>query len=172
MTMPDTSTLPENVDATYADDPNDPAQKAHQQHHDLLHKAVKAVIPKDQRAAANGVATLGADVRIPTAQLPPLIQKSITVAYTSVAADAGILLEFNSAGALTLTIPPNASVAFPIGTMLGVRQYGVGQVTIVAGTGVILRSRDGALKTAGQYAEATLTKRAADEWVLAGDLIV
>lgn len=99
-----------------------------------------------------------------------LTQTTKTTAYTLVLADANTLVEGNSASALTFTVPPNSSVAFPVGTVVSLRQYGAGQVTVAAGSGVTIRSRGGALKLAGQYAEAALTKRATDEWVLSGDI--
>lgn len=106
------------------------------------------------------------------ARVDLLTQNTKTAAYTAVLTDAGTLVEFNATSAVAFTIPANASVAFPVGTTFAVRQYGAGQVTITAATGVVLRSRDGALKTAGPYAEATLTKRATDEWVVGGDVVV
>jgi hypothetical protein len=90
--------------------------------------------------------------------------------YTFVLADGNTLVESNNASAVTFTVPPNSSVAFPVGTSISLRQYGAGQVTVAAGSGVTLRSRGGVVKTAGQYAEATLTQRSVDEWVLSGDL--
>lgn len=90
--------------------------------------------------------------------------------YTAVLADAGRLVEMNVAAANTLTVPPNSTEAFPVGTVIGFRQYGAGQVTVTPGAGVTIRSSGGKLKTAAQYAEGTLTKRATDEWVAAGDL--
>ena len=90
--------------------------------------------------------------------------------YTLVLTDAGKIVETNNASANTLTVPPNSSVAFPVGTYLSVRQYGAGQTTLVAGSGVTLRSRGAALKLAGQYAETTLTKRATNEWVVSGEV--
>jgi len=93
-------------------------------------------------------------------------------AYTLALTDARKVVETTAATAVTLTAPPNSTVAFPIGTVVGLRQYGAGQVTVVPAAGVTIRSRGGALKTAGQYAEAALTKRATDEWVLTGDVTV
>lgn len=51
MTMPDVSGLPENLDVSYADDPANPGRKAHQQHHDLLHGAAKALLPRTEASA-------------------------------------------------------------------------------------------------------------------------
>lgn len=90
--------------------------------------------------------------------------------YTLVLADAGLLVEVANASAITVTVPPNSSAAFLVGTTVALRQYGAGQITVAAGLGVTLHSRGGAFKLAGQYAEAMLTKRATDEWILSGDL--
>lgn len=94
-----------------------------------------------------------------------------TANYTLVLADAGRTVEMDLAGANTLTIPPNSSVAFPVGTIVNFTQKGAGQTTITPGSGVTLRSRAG-LKTAGQWAMGTLYKRATDEWVVGGDVVV
>lgn len=88
--------------------------------------------------------------------------------YTLVLADAGKEIETTSASAVSVTIPPNSSVAFPVGTTLAVRQAGAGQVTMVAGAGVTLRQPYG-LKTATQWSTIALLKRATDEWVVSGD---
>jgi len=90
--------------------------------------------------------------------------------YTLVFADRGKTIEMNNAGANILTIPPNASVAFAIGAFINVTQYGAGQTTLTPGSGVTIRSELG-LKTAGQYAMATLYKRDTNEWVAGGDLV-
>jgi hypothetical protein len=82
------------------------------------------------------------------------------------------MVEMNVASANTLTVPPNSSVAFAVGTVIPVRQYGAGQTTVTPGAGVTIRNRGAALKLAGQYAEGSLHKRATDEWVLTGDTVV
>lgn len=93
-----------------------------------------------------------------------------TDSYTLVLGDAGKVVEMNKATAVNLTVPPNSSVAFPTNTMIDISQYGAGQVTIVAGSGVTIRSSGSKLKLTGQYSGATLYKRGTDEWVLVGDL--
>lgn len=90
--------------------------------------------------------------------------------YTLVLTDAFKLVEINSSSAVTVTIPINATVAFPIGTKINVSQYGTGQITIGLGVGVTLRSNGGKTKTSGQYAICTLIKRDTNEWYLYGDL--
>lgn len=90
--------------------------------------------------------------------------------YTFVLADAGKIVEANNASAVTFTIPPNASVAFPLNTIIQVTQYGAGQLALVAGTGVTIRSVSAKLKLTGQYSGATLYQRATNEWMLVGDI--
>lgn len=99
-----------------------------------------------------------------------------TADYTLVLADAGKVVEVNSASAKILTVPTNASVAFPIGTIIEIARIGAGSVTIhqVSGT-VVIRNRVDTAGTAdrtiaSQYSAASLRKRATDEWVLVGDI--
>lgn len=90
--------------------------------------------------------------------------------YTFALADAGTVVESTDASAVTFTIPPNSSVAFPVGTLIEVFQDGAGQVTIAAGAGVTLNSPGGLVHTATQYATIRLRQRATNNWVLSGDL--
>ena len=90
--------------------------------------------------------------------------------YTAVLADDGKLITCDNASAIALTIPPNSSVAFGIGTQINIMQLGAGQVTITAGAGVTLRSAGTKVKTNGQYSVATCVKIATDTWVLVGNL--
>jgi len=95
-----------------------------------------------------------------------------TANYPLVLTDANKIIEMNLTGtANTVSVPTNASVAFPIGTQINIVQYGTGKTQIVATTpgttsirftpGSYLRDR---------YSSATLIKRATDEWYLIGDL--
>lgn len=89
--------------------------------------------------------------------------------YTLVLTDAGKMVTLSNASAITLTIPTNASVAFPVNTRIDLLQYGAGQVT-VGGAGVTIYSSGSKLKLAGQYSGASLWKKATDTWVLIGDI--
>lgn len=90
--------------------------------------------------------------------------------YTLVLADRGQMVKINNASANILTVPPNASVAFPIGTTILVYQEGAGQITITAGAGVVLKSAGSLLKTRLLDSVATLIKSAANTWIVSGDL--
>ncbi len=72
---------------------------------------------------------------------------------------------------VSLTVPLNSSVAFPIGTSIQVIQSGLGQVLTFATGGVTLQSEVGANpKIAVQYARLVFTKIATDTWNVAGRL--
>ncbi len=93
-----------------------------------------------------------------------------TTNYTLVLADANKLVEMNIGSTNSLTVPPNSSVAFLTGSQILLAQYGAGQTTIVAATGVSVRSSGGKLKLSAQYSGASLVKIATDEWYLFGDI--
>lgn len=101
--------------------------------------------------------------------LKDIEQNPRTASYTLILADASKIVEMNVGTANTLTVPPNSSVPFPIGTIIGVDQIGAGQTTIVPGSGVTIRSAGSLMKLKEQYSSVTLRKRATDEWVLVGD---
>lgn len=89
--------------------------------------------------------------------------------YTLVLTDVAKVVSLTNAASITLTIPTNASVAFPTGTQILLYQGGAGQVTI-GGAGVTIRSQGTKLKITGQYAVAGLLKIGTDEWVAFGNL--
>jgi hypothetical protein len=90
--------------------------------------------------------------------------------YTTVLADDGKLITCSNASAIALTIPPNSSVAYGIGTQINIAQLGAGQVTITAGAGVTLNSAGAKLKLSAQYAVATCVKTDTNTWFVVGNL--
>lgn len=91
--------------------------------------------------------------------------------YTLVLNDLGTVIEGTKATAQTVTVPPNSSVAFPIGAVIQVVQYGAGQITLTAGAGVTLTQPTGkALTTRVQFSTVEIRKRATNEWLVSGDL--
>jgi hypothetical protein len=91
-----------------------------------------------------------------------------TASYTLVLADADKLVEMNVGSANNLTVP--ASV-FSAGTQILLAQYGAGQTTIVAGSGMTIRSNGGKLKLNVQYSGATLIFLSGTEAYLFGDIV-
>lgn len=99
---------------------------------------------------------------------PALVINAQAGGYTLVLGDASKLIEMSGGG--TLTVPTDASVAFPTGTQISILQTGASQVT-VGGSGVTINGTPG-LKLRTQWSSATLIKRATDTWALVGDLAV
>ena len=93
-----------------------------------------------------------------------------TASYTAVLTDDGKIVTMSVAGANNFTVPPNASVAFGIGTQLNIAQLGAGQTTIVAGAAVTLNSAGAKLKLNAQYAVATCVKTDTNTWFVVGNL--
>ena len=165
--------LPVNIDTTYADSGTDASVKLHQQHHDAIGGIVNDFDVANFGTA--GYVPIGNGTVLVTRALLSTDNPGITVntqtgSYTLVLADAGKLVEMNVGTANNLTVPPNSSVAFPIGTVICGSQEGAGITTIVAGSGVTVNSRGQIKTTAAQYAEFTLRKRATNDWRLSGDL--
>lgn len=92
-----------------------------------------------------------------------------TASYTLVSGDAEKYVRMNVASANNLTVPPNSSVAFAIGTQVHVRQAGAGKTTVVAGSGVTINTPE-TLNLRKQQSTATLIKVATDTWEIMGDL--
>ena len=90
--------------------------------------------------------------------------------YTTVLSDDGKLITCSNASSISVTIPPNSSVAYGIGTQLNFAQLGAGQVTLVAGAGVTLNSAGAKLKLDAQYAVATCVKTDTNTWFVVGNL--
>lgn len=91
--------------------------------------------------------------------------------YTLVIGDANNGVTMDNAAANDLTVPPNSSVAIPIGSVVTVVQLGAGTTTIVAGGGVTLyQDASFTLDLYAQYSVVSLLKIDTDEWVVAGGL--
>ena len=98
-----------------------------------------------------------------------------TADYTAVIADQYQVLEImDKATAIAFKIPTNASVAFPIGTVITVLNIGAGTCTISAvtpGTTTVLSAGVvPASPTLGQYKSAACIKTATDAWYVIGGI--
>jgi len=96
-----------------------------------------------------------------------------TADYTPVLNDQyQVLIPMNKATAVNFTIPTNASVAYPVGTVLTVLNKGAGAVTIKAVTaGTTTINSAGAVAaqpTLAQFKTAACIKTAADVWYIVG----
>lgn len=101
------------------------------------------------------------------------INEQTGTSYTLALSDNGKLITLNNAAAITLTIPPNSSVAFPVGSSVALFQYGAGQVTVTRGSGVTLDSTAGAntnVPIGERYAGVQLYKVGTDAWIAIGNI--
>ena len=121
-----------------------------------LGKADSAVQPADLSSAIAGLSGVAVNAQ--------------TANYTLVLADASKAVEVTSASSTTVTVPPNSSVAFPVGTIIEVVRLGTGSVTLLAGSGVTLNTAS-SLICRVQYSVLTLRKRASDTWLVAEDML-
>lgn len=185
--MPSTPTyaLPYPAETDPADVPTDMGKLATAVDTALVAKADGA-----GKGAANGYASLDATGRVPAAQLPGLtLPAGVSIgqwaywngaawvagqapynvrgaAYVLAAADANAVVEANGG----VTVPADATVTFPIGTTITIIQGVGGNITVSAAAGVQLFASPG-VRLAGQWATAQVVKRAANSWVLYGNII-
>jgi len=84
--------------------------------------------------------------------------------YTLALTDANnTMVELSNASAITVTVPLNSSVSFPVGSQVHLLQTGAGGVTVNGTPG---------LKFRAQWSGASLIKRDTNTWVLVGDVSV
>jgi hypothetical protein len=83
---------------------------------------------------------------------------SFTLALT----DSGDTILASNAGAITVTVPLNATVAFPVGTRIEIEQTGAGIVTVAPAGGVTLNGPS--LSTTAQFGKLLLLKTATNTW--------
>ena len=109
-------------------------------------------------------------VTIPGPTIPDMTINVQTASYTPVLADKNAYIVMNVATANNFTVPPNASVAYPVGANLHVRQRGLGQTTLVAGAGVTINTPE-TLKLRKKFSTVTLIQtEVLNVWDVMGDL--
>jgi hypothetical protein len=135
-----------------------------------LNKAAVGLGNVDNTSDANKPVSTATQTALDAKTNKLVVANRQTASYTLVLSDADKLVEMNVGSANNLTVPLNSSVAFATGTQILLAQYGAGQTTIVATSGVTIRSNGAKLKLNAQYSGATLVKIAENEWYLFGDI--
>lgn len=90
--------------------------------------------------------------------------------YTLVLSDAGKRVARNNSAANTVEVPLDATVAFPVNTIIYISQDGEGATSIQGAVGVTINTADG-LNVGGQYRMVSLIKTATDTWMLVGGVV-
>lgn len=98
-------------------------------------------------------------------------QIDASLSRTLALSDIGSYIRLSNSVALNVNVPPQASVAWPVGTEFTFEQGGSGKLTFVPGSGVTInRMSPYTLTTAGQYAVVTLKRTGTNVWTLFGAL--
>ena len=121
-------------------------------------------------ASASGVAfTDGTQTK---AGVPSLTTIGTTISAAYNLSTGGLTLRdqlIPISGTYVVTVPTNATTAFPVGTSIDFYQSAGTVASFAGAVGVTIQSTPG-LKLRTTYSSATLTKVATDTWLLAGDL--
>jgi hypothetical protein len=91
------------------------------------------------------------------------IANAVTTDYTLALSDLGKAVDVNSGTAKAVTVPPNSTVAYPVGALIEVHQVGAGAVSLAAGVGVTL---EGSTTVPAQGGSLLLRKRATNTWTV------
>jgi len=113
---------------------------------------------------------LGGDLDLNGKGIPLAINIQTGTTYTAILNDAEKIITLNNASPITMTIPANTSVSFPIGTKLNFMQLGAGTVTIAIDADTLSYDSIFTATLHGQYAVATAVKVSSTQWVLFGNL--
>ena len=140
----------------------------------LLTGAPAALNTLDELAAALGddanfASSVTTSLGLKVDSLTPISQKTASYTLSSLT-ERDDLIEMGSATGVTLTIPADATLNFPIGTSIDILQTGAGQVTIAPVSGTVTVNATPGLKLRTTWSSCTLLKRAANTWVVFGDL--
>jgi hypothetical protein len=88
-----------------------------------------------------------------------------SVSFTLGLSDRGTVIQVNSSSGATVTVPTNATVAFPLGTVIRVRKIGTGNVTVAGASGVVINWVGGNFTISAQYGIAEIHKTGTDLWM-------
>ena len=134
-----------------------------------VYTAFLGKIATTEKGAASGVASLTSDTKVTPSEASAKIV-TVTASKTLALSDAGTLQYSTAATAITITIPLNSSVAFPVGTEIEIMNYGGGAITIAQySTSVTLNGSTSTTQIiADQYTGAVLKQVSANVWVAQG----
>jgi len=94
--------------------------------------------------------------------------------YTFALSDSvNTLVTASNASAIAVTIPTNATVPMPVGSVLNIVQTGAGQITVSGAAGVTVTSTGATAatpKTRAQYGVLSLIETSENNWLALGDI--
>lgn len=84
--------------------------------------------------------------------------------------DVGKTILRTNAGAQTVTLPRDTTVAFPVGSTIAIIAQGAGALTVQAGAGATMEKAAATTAVVVAKGRVIATKVAADTWNVSGDL--
>jgi len=111
---------------------------------------------------------IGSTHRQTIAALRPGVITDSSTARTLSVGDENNIIRFTNGGAITVTVPTEASEPFEAGSIIHLHQEGAGQITVASAVGVSLRAAIG-LRTRVQYSSLSLVKVESNTWNVIGD---
>lgn len=126
-------------------------------------------IATTQIGVASGICPLGVDSKVAAIYLPTssasfTVSADKTTSSTLALTDAQTICPINVATDVTLTIPLDSVVAFPVATQINVIQRGLGRTTFTPISGVTLLTPGNQVASSGRYTSNLLTKLATNTW--------
>ena len=133
---------------------------------DNLSDAVEAIETELGTDPAGAYATVAARITAIEAQS---INAQTGTTYTVALSDVGKIVTLSNTGAITVTLPQDSSVAVPVGGRVDFVVISTGMATFAQDAGSTVNGTP-SLATRAQWSAATAIKRAANTWVVVGDL--
>lgn len=96
---------------------------------------------------------------------------SYTLQLSDFAGDSPVFLRLTKTGAATVTVPPNATAAIPVGRCIIVKKVGTGDITFSPGAGVTIVPSNGAYTSAPNQ-QVVLLKEGTNSWGLYNGIAV
>lgn len=121
----------------------------------------------DELPAVRSGANVKVDLSGKAPKNPTIV--ALTANHSIVLSNNNAILEMNSATEKEIFIPADADVNFPIGAQVMARARGLGKVTVTFDSDVIVDTPE-TYSTAKQHALIGFYKRAANHWVMFGNL--
>ena len=122
-------------------------------------------------AVADGNVTITDDLTVSGSTFTYLnVLTDSTTTRTPALTDAGAYILTTHGTGITVTLPQNSAVAFPIGTTIYFERNGAGTLTFAAGTGASVTSKDSTLTCGDRYTTVAAIKIGTNAWSLIGNI--
>lgn len=108
------------------------------------------------------------------AAIPPIgINNQTVTTYPAILTDANTLVRMSTASTVAnnFVVPADATVLFPLGSSIFIRQVAAGTTTVIPAAGVTITGPGSSLALRAQYASAQVVRVATNTWDAIGDFV-